>query len=525
MTDAVANNLSPAAAPMADGGWFKLYLGFGGMVLGQFMAMLDINIVASSLPQIQAGLGASLDEIGWVQSMFLLAEVVTIPLAAYFSKLWGTRAFYMGATIAFVVTSLIAGLVNDFEAMILARALQGLAAGAMIPTVLATAWSAFPLERRVTAQVITSVVVSLAPTIGPTLGGHLTEWLSWRWLFFINAPAGLVVLFLVGRYADFDKPDPRLGKGIDWFGLTVMAVFLLATQYVLEQGASDGWFRSDLILWLTVTAVIGGAVFVWRQLSYRQPIVSLRPLGDRNFSIGAVMNFILGVNLFGGMFVLPLFLGQVLRYSASQVGTTLVVSGLTMFLTSPLVGRFIRRIEPRITLITGFLLAAFGLLIGARVNQNWGFWDFAIMQAIRAFGTMVVAIGGQQMSVATMPAQLMKEASGLYNLIRNVGGAVGLALLSTVLSHQTALHLADLTAAVSAADADSAEMLSNLGGLMAQASLTDPDGAGRKAFAGLLRQKAAMLAFADCFAFLGIGCLIAAALAFFTTPAKAAAAR
>ena len=521
MTDAVADPLTLPAAPAT--GWITLYLGFGGMVLGQFMAMLDIQIVASSLPQIQAGLGASLDEIGWVQSIFLLAEVVTIPLAAYFSKLWGTRTFYMGATIAFIVTSVATGLTNSFETMILTRALQGLAAGAMIPTVLATAWSAFPPERRITAQLITSLLVSLAPTIGPTVGGHLTEALSWRWLFFINVPAGFIVLFFVGRWGDFDKGDPKLAQGIDWCGLAAMTVFLLSTQYVLEQGAHDGWFRSDLILWLAVTGVITGGIFVWRQLTYSQPIVSLRPFVDRNFSIGVVMNLIIGINLFGAMFVLPLFMAQILHYSSGQVGTTLIVSGLTMFVLMPLIGRFIRRVEPRITLVVGFATTGLGMYLGAHMNQAWGFEEFAGLQAIRAFGTMVTAVGGQQITVATLPPTLMKEASGLYNLIRNVGGAIGLALLSTMLTHQTAVHYADLAALVNAGDSAHAELINGLGAIMAQAETADPDGAGRKAFAVMLHQKAAMLAYSDTFAFLAVGCLTAAVLAAFAAPARAKA--
>jgi len=503
--------------------WLKIYLGFGGMVLGQFMAFLDIQIVASSLTQIQAGVGASLDEIGWIQSIYLLAEVVIIPLTAYLTKLWGTRPVYMAATVVFIFASVATGLSTSFEMMIVTRALQGMAAGAMVPAVFAAAMTTFPPEQRITAQVLTSLVVTLAPTIGPTLGGHLTEQLSWRWLFFVNVPPGLLVLFLVGRYGGFDKGDPRLAKGIDWVGLMAMAAFLLALQYVLEEGARDGWFQDDLILWLTVTAGIGAVVFVWRQLTYRQPIVSLRPFADRNFCVGAVMTFVSGMSLFGGTFILPLFLAEILHYSSAEVGTTMLVSGLTMFMTAPVIGRFVRKAEPRLALMIGFSIAAYAVFRGARVNANWGFWQFAILQALRAFGTLFANIGSQQMIVATLPTTLMKEASGLYNLIRYVGGAVGLAAISTLLSHQTAVHYSDLAARISTADPASADLAAGLSALMAQSASLDPDGAGRKAFALMLHEKALTLAFGDAFLFLAAGCAVAALLAALASPAKAKA--
>src|SRR6201991_4222450 len=187
----------PLGADGAAVDWVKVFLGFGGMVIGQFMAMLDIQIVASSLTQIQAGIGATNDEISWVQTIYLLAEVVIMPLTAYLTKMWGTRPFYVIASIAFIITSVATGLSTNVDMMIFTRALQGLAAGALIPQIFATAMTVFPPERRLTANIVVGLIVTLAPTIGPTLGGHLTEALNWRWLFFINVPVGILVVFLV----------------------------------------------------------------------------------------------------------------------------------------------------------------------------------------------------------------------------------------------------------------------------------------------------------------------------------------
>jgi len=492
--------------------WPKVYLGFAGMILGQFMAILDIQIVAASLIPIQAGIGANADEIGWVQTIYLLAEVVIIPLTAYLTKMWGTRPVYVTAVGCFILSSIATGLSSSIEMMIFTRALQGLAAGAMIPAGFATAMTVFPPERRVTVQVIFGMVVTLAPTIGPTLGGHLTEWLSWRWLFFINVPPGALVMFLVWRYADFDKGDPRLATGIDWFGLAAMTISVLTMQYVLEEGAGDGWFQDDLILWFSVISVIAGVAFVWRQLTYRQPIVSLAPFRDRNFAIGSMMNLVSGLSLYGGMFVMPLFLGQIRRYSAAEVGTTLLVSGLVMFATGPIVGRVVRYIDLRLAVLMGFGMTAYAMFLGVRVTDDWGFSQFAVLQTIRGVGVMIAMVASSQLSISTLPPGMMKDASGLMNLLRNVGGAIGLAVVSTILTHMTAVHLADLAAGLNPTNLAAQDMMAGLSAMMQEGGAMDPEGAGRKAIGMLLRREASVMAFADAFLVLTAGCIVAALL-------------
>jgi DHA2 family multidrug resistance protein len=507
----------------ADGApvdWVKVFLGFGGMVVGQFMAMLDIQIVASSLTQIQSGIGATADEISWVQTIYLLAEVVVMPLTAYLTKMWGTRNFYVIAVVGFIITSVAVGLSSSVTMMIVFRALQGLFAGAMIPPVFATAMTVFPPERRITANVIVGLIVTLSSTIGPTLGGHLTDMLSWRWLFFINIPVGILVIFLVGRYANFDKGDPSLSKGVDWWGLGLMTVFLLSMQFVLEEGNDEGWFDDGMILWLTVTAVLTGIAFIWRQLVYWQPIVSLAPFRDRNFSLGMVMTFVTGLSLFGGTFLMPIFLGQVRGFSSAEVGNTMLVSGLTMFLSAPIAGRIVRMVDLRISMILGFALAAWAIQLGARVTGEWGFWEFFTLQVARGLGTMVAMIAAQQMSVASLPVTMMKDASGLINLIRNVGGAVGLAVLTTILSHQTAVHYMDIATAASTANAASTGLMDGLTQVMGARGAADPEGMAAKAMGAMIRREASVLSFGDAFAALAMGCWVAMGLAFFTRPVK-----
>jgi DHA2 family multidrug resistance protein len=518
---------SPAASQVlgADGShvdWTKVFLGFGGMVLGQFMAMLDIQIVASSLTQIQSGISATNDEISWVQTIYLLAEVVIMPLTAYLTKMWGTRLFYVISCVGFVLASIGTGLSSSVGTMIGFRAVQGVFAGAMIPPIFATAMTVFPPERRLTANVTVGLIVTLAPTIGPTLGGHLTDLLSWRWLFFINVPVGCLVVFLVTRYANFDKGDPSLSKGIDWWGLGLMSVFLLSMQYVLEEGAGDSWFQDDVILWLSVTAALSGVAFIWRQLVYWQPIVSLKPFRDRNFSLSMLMTFVTGVSLFGGTFLMPIFLGQVRGYSSAEIGTTMLVSGLTMFLGAPVFGRLVRVLDARFAMVFGFALAAWAIQLGVRVTDQWGFWEFFTLQVVRGVGTMIAMIASQQLSVATLPVTMMKDASGLINLTRNVAGAIGLAVLTTILSHQNAVHFNDLASAVSQANPTSQEMYNGLVQMMTAGGMADPEGGARKAFAMMMHRQAAVLSFGDCFGVLSLGCWAAAALALFASPGKIA---
>ncbi|RZJ88809.1 MAG: DHA2 family efflux MFS transporter permease subunit, partial [Brevundimonas sp.] len=286
MTPAAPSSAPGAPVAQPEINWTFLLLGFAGMVIGQFMAILDIQIVAASLPQIQAGVGASADEISWIQTAYLIPEVVMIPLSGYLSRLWGTQRVFLISCAGFILMSVATGLSSSIDTMIFFRAIQGFVGGAMIPTVFAVAFTAFPPDKRVTASVVMGLIVTLAPTVGPTLGGHLTEWLSWRWLFFINVAPGILVLFLVGRYANFDKGDPSLAKGFDWFGLGLMAAFLMSMQFVLEEGSKNDWFADTNILVLAVVALVTGPAFLWRSLSYYNPIVEFRAFLNRNFAVG-----------------------------------------------------------------------------------------------------------------------------------------------------------------------------------------------------------------------------------------------
>jgi DHA2 family multidrug resistance protein len=264
--------------------------------------------------------------------------------------------------------------------------------------------------------------------------------------------------------------------------------------------------------------VLTGIAFIWRQLTYWQPIVSLKPFRDANFTLGIVMTLLTGISLFGGTFLMPIFLGQIRGYSSGEVGTTMLVSGLTMFLSAPIAGRFVRTMDPRIAMVGGFALAAWAIQLGVRVTDDWGFWQFFWLQVLRGLGTMCAMIASQQMSISTLPVTQMKDASGLINLTRNVAGAIGLAMLTTILSHQNAAHYMDLASAANMANPTSAEMMDGLTGMMTAGGMADPDGTARKAMSLMLHRQAAVLSFGDAFAVLALGCWMAVGLALFAKP-------
>jgi DHA2 family multidrug resistance protein len=388
----------------------------------------------------------------------------------------------------------------------------------MIPTVFSIAFGAFPPEKRMVSSLIMSMIVSLAPTIGPTLGGYLTEAASWRWLFFINVPPGLLVLFLVWRYGDFDKGDRSLAKGFDLPGLILMAVFLMGTQYVLEEGARDNWFEDAVILWLAVAATLAGAAFIWRQLVYSNPIVQVRAFGDRNFVIGCLLTFVSGVGLFGGTFLIPQYLATIRGYSSVQIGEAMIISGVVMLISGPIAGRLAQALDARIQMFVGFSIAGAGFWLGHAMTDQWGFWEFALMQALRSFGIMLAMLSTQNVTMATLNPELLKSASGLVNLFRNVGGAFGLAMITTVLGQGRAAHTDEISSSISVSDVQAQGMMAGLVERMTQMGVADPEGAAYKAMSGMIQRQAMTLTFADAFAWVAVACFAAALIALLGSP-------
>ena len=437
-------------------------LAFLAMVFGMFMAILDIQIVSASLTEIQAGLSASANEITWVQTAYLIAEVVMIPLSGYLSRALGTRILFSVSAGGFTAASLMCGFCTDINEMIVWRAIQGFIGGGMIPTVFATAYLIFPRSKMSVVSPIIGLVATLAPTIGPTVGGYLTDALSWHWLFFINVVPGLAVTIATLILIDFDAPDWSLLRNFDWTGLLSMAGFLGALEYVLEEGPRNDWFGDDTVLLMAWASGLSAITFFARVLTARQPIVDLHAFVDRNFGVGSLFSFVLGIGLYGLTYLYPVYLGQVRGYNALMIGETMFVSGAVMFLTAPIVGRLMDRVDPRVMLIGGFLSFALGTYWMTYLTRDWDFWELFWPQVFRGVGLMSAMIPINNIALGTLSPERMKNASGLFNLMRNLGGAVGLAALTTILNDRTDLHLTRLHEAVSWAHQPALEVLDSL---------------------------------------------------------------
>jgi DHA2 family multidrug resistance protein len=487
---------APIASASSDRIEPRRLIAFMAMVFGMFMAILDIQIVSASLTEIQAGLAASADEIPWVQTAYLIAEVVMIPLSGYLSRALGTRLVFAISAGGFTMASLLCGTASSINEMIVWRAIQGFIGGGMIPTVFATAYIVFPRSKMALITPLIGLVATLGPTIGPTVGGYLTDTMSWHWLFFVNIVPGICVTFATLALVDFDQPDFTLLRHFDWIGLLTMAGFLGPLEYVLEDGPRYDWFDDGTILTLAWVAAISAVAFFARVLTAEQPIVDLRSFSNRNFAVGSVFSFVLGIGLYGLTFVYPLYLGRVRGYDALMIGETMFVSGLAMFLTAPVAGRLAGKIDERLMLVAGFLSFAVGTWWMTYLTGDWDFNELLWPQIFRGVGLMFAIVPINNIALGTLPPDRVKNASGLYNLMRNLGGAVGLAAIYTFLNNRTDLHLARLHEALNTAYRPALEMLDNMA---TRFSGSDAKAMALKQLFMMTHREGVVMAFADVF--------------------------
>ncbi len=472
--------------------------GFLAMVFGMFMAILDIQIVSASLSEIQAGLSASADEIPWVQTSYLIAEVVMIPLSGLLARALSTRVLFTSAAIGFTAASALCATATTIDQMIVYRAIQGFIGGGMIPSVFAVAFSLFPASKRNIVSPMIGLVATLAPTIGPTVGGYLSNTFSWHWLFLVNVVPGIIVATAVFALVDFDKPDHSLFRRFDFIGFGAMAVFLGSMEYVLEEGPRYDWFDDTTIFTFAIFCVFGGLIFFWRAFTAPQPIVELRAFRDRNFAFGSTFSFIMGIGLYGLTYLYPVYLSQVRGYDALMIGETMFVTGVAMFLAAPLAGRLSQVLDPRVLMLIGFLGFALGTYVASGITVDWDFNELLVPQILRGVSLMLCMVPINNLSLGTLPPDQLKNASGLYNLMRNLGGAVGLAVINTVLNNRLDLHLQRLHESVRWGKGVAEDTLT---GLSQQFSMQLPDGdlSAVKQLALLVRRQAAVLSFADVF--------------------------
>ncbi|MGC2808847.1 MAG: DHA2 family efflux MFS transporter permease subunit [Bradyrhizobium sp.] len=432
------------------------------MVFGMFMAILDIQIVSASLTEIQAGLSASATEVSWVQTSYLIAEVIAIPLSGFLSRALGTRLLFAISASGFTFASFLCGFASSIEQMILWRAIQGFLGAGMIPTVFASAYTVFPRTKFHIVGPIIGLVATLAPTIGPTVGGYITDALSWHWLFFINVVPGVGITLGVLALVDFDQPNFALLDRFDWFGLIAMGGFLGSLEYVLEEGPQYEWLQDNSVAICAAVGAVSAIAFFYRVLTAEEPIVDIRAFTNRNFGVGCLISFCVGVGLYGLTYVYPRYLAEVRGYSALMIGETMFVSGVTMFLMAPVVGRLMLKVDMRYIIAAGLIIFALGSWQMTWITRDYDFYELLVPQILRGIGMMCAMVPTNNIALGTLPPDRVKNASGLFNLTRNLGGAVGLAVINEVLNDRTDLHISRLQDRVNWGNATATETLNML---------------------------------------------------------------
>ena len=497
MADATMEGRATAAGP-SEHVAPRTVFAFVVMVFGMFMAILDIQVVSSSLNQIQAGLSAGSDEISWVQTAYLIAEVIMIPLSGTLGRVMSTRVLFTISAGGFTLASFLCSTATNIDQMIVYRALQGFIGGGMIPSVFAAAFTVFPPSKRSIVSPIIGLIATLAPTIGPTVGGYLTDALSWNWLFLINIGPGILVTIGAWLLIDFDKPNRALMAKFDWWGLIAMAMFLGGLEYVLEEGPSNDWLADPAVLYTAIAMVVGCVVFFWRAFTSEFPIVDLRAFGNANFAFGSLFSFVLGMGLYGLTYIYPLYLGRIRGDDSMMIGQTLFVSGFVMFLTAPIAGGLSNRVDLRVMMMVGFFAFAIGTWQATQITADWTFAELLLPQIFRGFGLMLCMVPINNLALGTLPRQRIQGASGLFNLTRNLGGAVGLALINTVLIDRNALHRERLSEHINWGNRAAVDQLNSM---TQNDTLHGLDGAAAatRQLLNMVSQQAYLLSFSDVF--------------------------
>jgi len=429
--------VNDAAKPL---GWVREILPFVVICLGGFMALLDIQIVASSLQDIGGGLSAAQDQISWVQTAYLIAEIIMIPLSGWLTRVLSTRWLFTASAAGFTLTSLLCGLAWNIESMIVFRALQGLLGAAMIPTVFTSSFHYFQGQCRVYSAAVIGTIASIAPTLGPVIGGWVTDTLNWRWLFYINLVPGIIITLLVPFLVKIDEPDLSLIKEADYPGIVLMAASLGCLEYVLEEGERWNWFDDATIRTCASIAIVAGMLFVIRSLTFARPVVDLRALGNRNFLVGCVLSFMTGVGIFSTIFMTPLFLGYVRGFSAWQTGVAISSTGAASLAGVPIYIMLARKFDTRWLMMFGFALFSLALWSFSFITHDWGGAELLLPQILRGFPQVWAVAPAVNLGLGSLPPNRLKYASGLFNMMRNLGGAIGIAVCATILNNRTNLH-------------------------------------------------------------------------------------
>ena len=497
------------------------------VMLATFMEVLDTSIANVALPHIAGSLSAGVDESTWVLTSYLVSNAIVLPLTGWFSKLFGRKSFYMSCVLIFIVSSFLCGVATSLPLLVFFRVLQGAGGGGLQPVSQAILVESFPRSKQGMAMAVYGMGVVVAPIIGPTLGGWLTDNYSWRWIFFINIPVGLLSIFLTSTLIHDPPHVARSENGdrvrIDYIGLGLLSVGLGFLQVVLDKGQRDDWFGSNFIVWCTVACAVGliGAV-IW-ELRQKNPVVELQLFKNRNYATATLLMFLLGVVLYGSTVLLPVMLQTLAGYTAQLSGLVLSPGAMATLVSLPLVGWLMARYQPRWLVIFGLTVLSVGMFQLAYINLTTDFWTYVYLWMISRGGLAFLFVPINVTAFSFVPKEKMNNATGLINLARNIGGSVGISLVTTIQARLAQKHQSDLVANLTPLNP---RYLAALHGLTAElqtrgsSAATAAHQAGALLY-GELQRQAAMLAFIDVFWLLGVVCLVMIPLmALVKTPPK-----
>jgi DHA2 family multidrug resistance protein len=485
--------------------------------IAAFMSFLDITVTNASLPQIQGSIGASGTEGTWVGTAYLAAEVVMIPLTAWFGRLLGLRLYLTSAVILFTVFSVVCGFSGNLTQIIIGRVGQGFAGGALIPAGLTIAATYLTPAQKAAGLSVYATVTVLAPVLGPPLGGWLTENLSWHWIFFINIPLGAMLITMTMLGLDKEPIRREELARADWIGITGLAAALASLTIVLEEGQRQNWFESNEIIYLTLLALAGFALILWSQIRTDHPVLKLRLLRSRSFAATIICAVTMGGAPFAVVYLIPTFLGAIAGYNAQQTGIVSVYSGITSFLFMPLFAFMLTRVDIRWMVGSGILLYAIATLMDVTITAESVGLSFLVPQLIRGGAQMMATLPLSQAATANMPPEDIADGAALFTVARNLGGSTSLALIGVLIDRRVHFHTQQLGEAITANSLIGQQRISDFaGGLIREGA--DAGYAHMQALrmiGGEMQRQALVMAYADAFWIIGIGMIISLPAVFF----------
>ena len=407
------------------------------------MALIDISIVNVALSDIRASFGTPIDEIGWVSTGYMMANIVVIPMTGWFQRRFGFRRYFTASVLLFTTASALCGLSWSLPSLVMFRVLQGMGGGAIIPSAQAILFQRFPREEHGTASALFGLGAITGPLLGPTIGGYMIDIASWHWIFLINVPIGLAVAFFIPRVIKEPgfQPDRR---PIDLTGIALLAVGMASLQYVLEEGNREGWADSTLVLVLIAVAGIALITFIAHELETPHPVVDLRVFKNRNYSASTGLNFLLGFALFGASYLFSLYCGAVMHYSALDIGRVFLLAGLAQVLLMPVIGKMANKVDPRYMLMFGVAMATLSQYVASQLTGGAGFYSLVWPNMIRSLGLGFVFIPASIAALSDLPPAQRGNATGLFNLTRELGGSLGTAWMGKVVADGITVHSTEI---------------------------------------------------------------------------------